>query len=61
MALGGSIVFPKEIDVEFIKEFRDLIQEEAGNGKHAGEGIKFGAHFCIAVIHCMWSPVMTGV
>ncbi|KKW17178.1 MAG: Aspartate/glutamate/uridylate kinase [Parcubacteria group bacterium GW2011_GWA1_50_14] len=33
IALGGSIVFPSEIDVVFIKKFKRLIEEQVGLGK----------------------------
>jgi len=33
ISLGGSLIIPEEIDVEFLKEFRDLILSKISEGK----------------------------
>lgn len=33
ISLGGSLIIPDQIDVEFLKEFRELILEKVANGK----------------------------
>src|SRR3989344_4253722 len=33
ISLGGSLVVPEEIDVEFLHDFRDLILEHVAQGK----------------------------
>src|SRR3989344_1373819 len=33
ISLGGSLIIPGELDVEFLRDFRDLILAEAGQGK----------------------------
>jgi uridylate kinase len=33
ISLGGSLIIPEEIDVDFLKDFRELILREVGKGK----------------------------
>ena len=33
ISLGGSLIVPEEIDVEFLKKFRDLILAQVEKGK----------------------------
>lgn len=33
ISLGGSLIIPDQIDVEFLKDFRELILEKVANGK----------------------------